>query len=337
MLLSEVIGAEMKHLLIDTATASDEAVAVVMALRDPKIKVEAFTTIMGSVALEDSTRNTLLSIAAAGTYKPPVYTGVAKPMFRPHRIDSALACGDGIGGMASEDEVDRRVENLHAVDAIIKTVRDSKEPIEILALGPLTNIALAITKVPEVMRKVACITFMGGAAFMGNANPMAEFNVWQDAEAADIVFKFGTPIVMVTHETVDTNTALDEDDLSNLAALDAGPVEFLLQANRRLIDEQMKETGKKTLALSSPIALAVLVNPALIQGQFESYTRVETQGSEQVYGTTVNDRRTDATHPFRANNNESIPAFNCSVVYKVDGETYKNDMLELLAGKHKGK
>jgi purine nucleosidase len=337
MLLIEDVGAEMKHLLIDAATASDEAVAVVIALREPRIKIEAITTVMGKVTLENATQNTLLCIAAAQNDKPPVYAGMTKPMFRTHCSNADLVGENGMSDMVFEEEVDQTVENMHAVDAIIRTVRDNKEPVEILALGPLTNIALAITKAPEVMRKVPRITFMGGAAFMGDANPMAEFNVWQDAEAADIVFKFGIPMVMVTRETVDADTALNEADLSGLAALNTKPVDFLLKANKHLIDHQLKKSGERALALSSPIALAVLVNPDIIQEQFDSYTRVETRGSEQVVGTTVNDRRTDVTHPFRANNNESIPAFNCKVVHKVDGKACKAYMLELLAGKRKGK
>jgi purine nucleosidase len=320
----------MQRILIDTATAAPEVVALVMALNEPDLHVEAITTLMGKVSASNATRNTLLSIAAAGAYQPPVFDGLAKPMFREHRDASLIYGLEGLGNLPVEETPVQTKAQPHAVDAIINAVRQWGSELEILCLGPLTNLALAITKAPEVMRQLRRITLMGGAAFEGNAGPVAEFNIWQDAEAADIVFSFGVPLVMVTHETVDDDATLNAQDLERLDQAQNHKAAFCLDCCKSLMRLGEKTSGAPSLALDAPIALAVLAIPQLVRDSFESYTRVETQGSAQVYGTAVNDRRTDETHPFRANASETIGAFNCQVVHRIDGVAFKDYLLELL-------
>ena len=320
----------MKRVLIDTATAAPEVVALVMALNEPDIHVEAITTVMGKVPASIATRNTLLSITAAGTYQPPVFEGIAKPMFHEQHDASLIFGANGLGNLSVAQHPSPIKEDMHAVDAIIKTVCQWGEALELLCLGPLTNIALAITKAPQVMRRIKRITLMGGAAFEGDANPMAEFNIWQDAEAADIVFDFGVPLVMVTAEAADACADLSIHDLDRLALGRNQSSGFGLDCFNTLLQLCEKNPGARSLVFSSPIAFAVLARPEVIQGSFASYSRVETQGSTQVNGATVNDRRTDETHPFRANASETIGAFNCQVVHRIDSEAFRQYMFGLL-------
>ena len=131
-----------------------------------------------------------MCVEYAGSYQPPVYEGMAKPMFRPHRDAAVIHGVDGMGDLGYLQEPTITKGDMHAVDAIIKIIQEGDGDIELVTIGPLTNIGMAIIKAPEVMKKVPCITIMGGAAFKGNTSPLSEFNIWEDAEAADIVFGF---------------------------------------------------------------------------------------------------------------------------------------------------
>jgi purine nucleosidase len=322
----------LKKIIIDTDTGSDDAVALLMALREPEIEVVAITTVVGNVSTEKGTRNALICIELVNNYAPPVYMGMTKPLFRAHRDAVAVHGEDGLGDLGYLKTPTQAIENMHAVDAIIKIIREGDEDIEILALGPLTNIAMAIIKAPEVMKKVPCITIMGGAAFEGNSTPTAEFNIWQDAEAADIMFEFGTPVVMATIEACHDDSAFTAEDLDYLANSGSKLAEFCVDCNGTLISLIEKMVGERFLMLPDPTAIAILAKPELIAGSFDSYTRVETQGGPRVYGATINDRRTDDTHPFRADSHKNIGETNCKVVYQLDGKAFKDYLFSLVIG-----
>jgi purine nucleosidase len=323
----------LKKIIIDTDTASDDAVAIVMALREPRLKVLAITTVVGNIPVKTATRNALICIEAAGTYAPPVYEGIAKPMLREHRDATSIHGNDGMGDLGTLKETQQKKEEMHAVDAIIKIVREGDGDVEIVALGTLTNVALAIVKAPEVMKKVPCITIMGGAAFEGNSNPLAEYNIWQDAEAADILFASGIPVVMAAIEACHDESEFSAQDLEYLRTCGSKLAAFCVDINRGLIACDEAYFGHPALTLPDPTAIAILVKPELIKGSFDCYTRVETTGSEQVYGATINDRRTEVTHPFRADNNEKIGGFNCKVVYQLHGQAFKDYVFSLIVDK----
>lgn len=320
----------MKKIIIDTDTASDDAVALVMALREPALKVVAITTVMGNLSVEKATRNALMCIEYAASYQPPVYQGMAKPMFREHRDACIIHGNDGMGDVGTFKEPIIQKEKMHAVDAIIKIIREGDGDIEIVTLGPLTNIALAILKAPEVMKKVSRFTIMGGAAFKGNTSPLSEFNIWQDAEAADILFGFGVPVVMAAIEACRGDSEINAEEMDRLMASGSRLARFCIECNRTVYTLTEKDTGIRSFTLPDPTAIAVLVKPEIITGCFNSYTRVETQGSEYVYGTTINDRRTKVSHPFRSSHEPQTPPFNCKVVYQLDSRAYKDYIFSLI-------
>jgi purine nucleosidase len=271
-----------------------------------------------------------MCIEYAGSYKPPVYEGMSKPMFRPHHDAAIIHGNDGMGDLGYLQEPTITKGDLHAVDAIIKIIQEGDGDIELVTIGPLTNIGMAIIKAPEVMKKVPCITIMGGAAFKGNTSPLSEFNIWQDAEAADIMFGFGVPIVMAAIEACRGECEIMADEMDKLLKSGSRLAKFCIEINRTVYTLTEKDTGIRSFTLPDPTAITVLVKPEIITGSFDSYTRVETKGSDYVYGTTVNDRRTPDTHPFRAKHDRSLEKFNCKVVYQLDSKAYKDYIFSLI-------
>jgi len=320
----------LKKIIIDTDTASDDAVALVMALREPALEVVAITTVMGNLSVEKATKNALMCVEYAGRYQPPVYEGMAKPMFREHRDATVIHGNDGMGDLGYLKEPILTKEKNHAVDAIIKIIKEGNGDIEIVTLGPLTNIALAILKAPEVMKKVPCFTIMGGAAFKGNTSPTSEFNIWQDAEAADIMFGFSVPVVMAAIEACRGESEVTAEEMDHLLNTGSRLAKFCVECNRTVYTLTEKDTGVRSFTLPDPTAITILVKPELITGSFESYTRVETKGSDYVYGTTVNDRRTKKTHPFRSVHFDNVGNFNCKVVYQLNSRAYKDYIFSLI-------
>ncbi len=320
----------MKKIIIDTDTASDDAVALVMALREPALEVVAITTVMGNVSVEKATRNALMCVEYAGKYHPPVFEGALKPMFREHHDAAVIHGNDGMGDLGYLKEPEITKEKLHAVDAIIKIIKEGNGEIEIVTLGPLTNIGLAILKAPEVMKKVPCITIMGGAAFKGNTSPLSEFNIWEDAEAADIMFASGIPVVMAAIEACRGDSEINAEEIKYLLGTGSRLAKFCVECNRTVYTLTEKDTGILSFTLPDPTAITVLVRPDLITGSFDAYTRVETKGSSFVYGTTVNDRRTLESHPFRAINDQALHKSNCKVVYQLNSRGYKDYIFSLI-------
>ena len=172
----------MKRFLIDTDTASDDAVALIMALREESIKVEAITVVSGNVPVDLGLKNALISIEVADTYVPPVYKGADRPIIREAFTSEFVHGEDGMGNM-NLPEPKLKAESKHAVDAIIDLVMSNPNEIEIVALGPLTNIALAYLKEPRIVQNIKNLVIMGSEGLgPGNVTPAAEFNFYVDAE-----------------------------------------------------------------------------------------------------------------------------------------------------------
>jgi purine nucleosidase len=315
---------KVKNIIIDTDTGSDDAVALVMALRDPSVKVMAITTVAGNVEVNQATHNALQSIDYANTYKPSVYQGISKPLVC-ELEDAAQVHGlDGMGDFGFREPV-QKVETEHAVDALIRLIGESNGDIELITLGPLTNIATAILQAPDVMKKVPHITIMGGAHFYSNPHSAcAEFNIMTDPEAADIVCKFGIPITMITLEACQSNqAALDKDDIGWFR--DAGETAaFCMDCNKTAIDLTKKAFGHEMLELPDPVAYAVFSNPALIKTSFNAQTIIEL-GGNYTRGTTI--------FRLRVGFFETVELrINSKIVTEVHGDAFKDFMYTLVKG-----
>ena len=181
--------------LIDTDTASDDAVALIMALRSPDVEVRAITIVAGNVPVPQAARNALYTAELCGS-NAPVFQGATQPLLREYMHAEWFHGKDGLGDH-NYPAPRRGPEPTHAVDAIIETVR-ANPGITLVTLGPLTNIALAVTRAPDIVGKVSRAVVMGGAPCCeGNVTPAAEYNVWVDPDAARMVMRSGLPIEMV--------------------------------------------------------------------------------------------------------------------------------------------
>ncbi len=184
-----------RKLLIDTDTASDDAVALIMALRSPEVSVLAITTVAGNVDIEQATQNALYTAELCGS-TVPVFIGAAAPLTRPLEDAVWFHGRDGLGDHGYKPAA-RTAAAGFAVDAIVRTV-EANPGIEIITLGPLTNLALALRQWPQLAANVSRCVVMGGAPCCeGNVTPAAEFNFWVDPEAARVVLRSQLPIELV--------------------------------------------------------------------------------------------------------------------------------------------
>ena len=165
-------------LLIDTDTASDDAVALILALRATRVHVAAITTVAGNVNVEQATRNALYTVELCGA-QTPVYAGAAQPLKRAYESATWFHGEDGLGDHGYP-EPKAKARATHAVDAIIDTIH-ANPGIVLVTLGPVTNIALAFAKDPQIAQNVSRCILMGGAPCCeGNVTPAAEYNIWVD-------------------------------------------------------------------------------------------------------------------------------------------------------------
>jgi purine nucleosidase len=273
--------------LIDTDTASDDAVALIMALRSPDVRVAAITTVAGNVDVQQATRNALYTAELCGS-DVPVYSGAEKPLLRAYTNATWFHGRDGLGDH-NYPAPHRSHETLHAVDAIIQTV-EANPGLVVVTLGPLTNLALALAKKPALAAKVGRCVVMGGAPCCeGNVTPAAEYNIWVDPEAARIVMLSGLPVELIGWQLSRGEAVLHEGDITRIQALDSSAARFAIECNSRAREAYKTQTGEDGISLPDPIAMCVALYPSVGTEWSEHYVDVETQ-SELTRGMTVVDR-----------------------------------------------
>lgn len=276
-----------RTLLIDTDGGSDDVVALIMALRSERVRVAAITTVAGNVPVEQATRNVLYTAELCGA-ETPVYAGAERPLVQELETAQWFHGKDGLGdhGYAPKS---RKAESSHAVDATIQTVL-ANPGIEIVTLGPLTNLALAIRKEPKIVQVIGRLLVMGGAPCCeGNVTPAAEFNIWVDPEAAKIVFRTGLPLEMVGWHLCRGTAALHQEDIEKILALGTPLAEFVIRCNSVAAEAYRVQTGEIGISLPDPIAMAIALRPELCASSSLHCVDIET-ASELTRGMTVVDR-----------------------------------------------
>ncbi len=259
--------------LIDTDTASDDAVALIMALRSADVRVAAITVVCGNLPVEAATRNALYTVELCGA-EAPVFRGAEAPLLRPAYHSYAFHGRDGLGDM-DYPAPRRAAEPGHAVDAMIDVVR-ANPGLTLVTLGPLTNVALALQRAPELATAVGRCVVMGGVACtVGNVTPVAEYNVWADPDAARAVFHSGLPVEMVGWELSRFDAALTEEEMAEIRALGTPFADFALDCNRVTLEAHEHLTGDRALDLPDPMAMAVALEPTLCTRQSPHYVDVE--------------------------------------------------------------
>ncbi len=284
-----------RRLLVDTDTASDDAVALLVALRHPGVEILAITVVAGNVPLEQAVQNALYVVELAGA-ATPVHAGCAAPLTRPLRTAQFVHGEDGMGDIGLPLH-GRTPAPGHAVDVIVETVR-AHDPGEItlVTLGPLTNVATALERDPSLAARLGGIVVMGGTGdAVGNMSAVAEFNVWVDPEAAARVFACGARITMVGWDISRKHATFGAGDAAALRAL--GPLgAFAVDIQATLEEFAATETGIEGFDLPDPIAVAVALDPAVATDVRFLNVVVETAG-EFTTGQTVVDHLGIAKRP----------------------------------------
>lgn len=279
----------MRDFWIDTDTASDDAVAILMALRWPDINVVGISTVAGNVPVEMCSKNARYTVELCGK-ETPVYDGADKPLLREPYWAYFFHGSDGMGGM-NYPEPKYPPQNPHAVEAIIQTIRDRKEKITLVTLGPLTNIAMVMRIAPELKEKIESCIIMGGAAnTVGNITPAAEYNIWVDPEAARLVYHSGLPLVQVGWELCRGDANLLEEDIQYIREMDTEFGHFTIDCNRQAIQTNQEWLADPSLPLPDPVAMAVALDPSIVIRQSKHFVDIETD-SEMTRGMTVVDER----------------------------------------------
>jgi inosine-uridine nucleoside N-ribohydrolase len=273
--------------LIDTDTASDDAVALIMALRSKAIRVAAITVVAGNVPISQGVNNALYCAEICDS-NVPVFPGAATPLLRELTTAEWFHGKDGLGDHGYRP-TKRRAESTPAAAAIIETIR-ANPGIEIVTLGPLTNLALALSREPNLAKSVArCVIMGGNPCCEGNVTPAAEFNIWVDPEAARIVLQSGLNIEMVGWHLCRGQAALNHKDIDQVLALKTPLAEFTVRCNSVAQYAYFKQTGERGISLPDPVAMAIAIDPRLCTSSSQHHVEIETV-SDLTRGKTVVDR-----------------------------------------------
>jgi purine nucleosidase len=308
----------MRKFIIDTDTASDDAVALIMAHRWPEVQVLAVTTVAGNVSVTQGTKNALYSIEMAGG-ATPVYVGCAKPLLRPIEFATWFHGEDGMGNM-NYPEAKLKAQSGHAVDALIETIKAHPGDITLVTLGPLTNVAVALTRAPEIAPLVQRCVIMGGAAnTVGNVTPGAEYNIWVDPEAAKIVFHSGMAMEMVGWEHSRFEASFTPAEMDAVVAIGTPLARFAMDCNKSALEASVNLQHAPGVSLADPTCMAVALNPdKVITRHSRHFVEVETL-SEFLRGHTCVDEL-DVLH--------REP--NMDVIWSIDVKQFKDDMVRCL-------
>jgi purine nucleosidase len=262
-----------RKLLIDTDTASDDAVALIMALRSPDVSVLAITVVAGNVPVEQATQNALYTVELCAS-TVPVFSGAAAPLIRPLEDAVWFHGRDGLGDHGYQPAAPTAAAGF-AVDEIVRTVA-SNPGIEIITLGPLTNLALALRQWPQLAAHVSRCVVMGGAPCCeGNVTPAAEFNFWVDPEAARVVLRSQLPIELIGWQLSRGPAVVNAAEMEEILALGTGFAHFAIQSNSTAATAYKTQTGEHGIALPDPIAMAILLDPALALVSSNHYMDVQ--------------------------------------------------------------
>jgi len=262
-----------KKILIDTDTASDDAVALIMALRSPNVEVLAITVVAGNVPVAQGTQNALFTAELCGS-SVPIFTGASAPLVRP--LDDAVWFHgrDGLGDLGYRP-ASRTAEADFAVDAMVRVI-EANPGIEMITLGPLTNLALALGQSSQLVSNVSRCVVMGGAPCCeGNVAPAAEFNFWADPEAARVVLRSQLPVELVGWQLSRGAAVVNDAEIKSILALKTRFAEFAIRANGIARAAYRTQTGEEGISLPDPTAMAILLDPTLGLVSSEHYMDVQ--------------------------------------------------------------
>jgi inosine-uridine nucleoside N-ribohydrolase len=295
----------LTDVILDCDPGHDDAIALLLALASPEVRLLGVTTVSGNQTLEKTTANAIRVLDHVGRRDVPVSAGAQRPLTRERHVAAEVHGETGLDG-PDLPPPSREPEPTHAIDWIATTVAHNPEPVTLVATGPLTNVALFLARYPNLAAKLERVVLMGGAIGEGNITPAAEFNIWADPEAARRVFTSGLHLTMVgldvTHKALMTpDHAQRLADSGRAGGLVADLYDFFSRFHAR-------RYGWDGAPVHDAVALAQVVDPSLLQTTYCGVV-VDT-GPEPSRGRTHVDLRSATWEP------------NCHVAVDIDGERF---------------
>lgn len=315
----------MRKFIVDTDTGSDDAVALMMAALSKDISLLGVTTVCGNVPLEQATQNALMTLEVCES-DVQVFRGAEKPLFRELVTAVNVHGNDGMGDL-DLIHPKRAACDIHAVDFILDTLKKSDGDIEIVMLGPATNIALAILRDPQTMARAKRIYTMGTAGYgRGNTTPVAEFNVYVDAESYKILLQSGIPLTVIGFDMCTGPAAWNEQEI---AALRNGrkTARFAVECNSALLNYNLRRNGSYIIDLPDAVAMSAALWP-------ETATEIKPSccycctTEPPCYGQVI---LCDPEVVYAIDKDYGAP--NADVVTAFDAQTYKQRLARVLGAK----
>ncbi|HUY70179.1 MAG TPA: nucleoside hydrolase [Candidatus Baltobacteraceae bacterium] len=304
----------MLDIIISTDPGHDDAMAIMLAVRSGMFRIRAITTVAGNSTVANTTRNARYVLDLLRAQDIPVYSGSSRPLKRP----LVQAVVHGKSGLEGIDPKNAPMLTGNAVEKTIEIVRRNPGKITLVTLGPLTDVAKAMLKSPRAMSRLKEIVMMGGAIRVpGNKNRVAEFNIFVDPEAADVVFRFPVKKTLVPLDTCN-QVSLQLSDFRKIA--DPELREPLMRMARPYITNLAKNEGANGALMYDPLTIYYLMNPRACRSQAYDIA-VETKG-ELTRGMTVAELR----KPVK-------PKANVTVVEKISESGFRRDFIKALSAR----
>lgn len=312
----------MRKILIDTDTGSDDAVALMMAALSPEIEVVGISAVHGNVPLPLAIKNALMTLEVCES-SIPVCSGAERPLFRSPVTAVNVHGEDGMGdiGLIHPNTIACK---QHAVDMIIQNAKRYPEELEIVMLGPATNVATAILRDREVMSCIRRIYTMGTSGFgPGNCTPVSEFNVYADAESYRVLLESGIPLTIVGFDVCLGDAAWNQMDLQRIST--SGPVgKFAVDCNKALLNYNLRRSGDYIVDLPDAVTMGVALWPEITTALRHCRCYCCTN-NDRCYGQVI---LYDPKDTLAIEND--LPQAEADVVASIDSTLYKRKLEQLL-------
>jgi purine nucleosidase len=289
------LGIELIKIIYDGDPGIDDALAILYALKSPKTMPLGITTVAGNVGIEKGTKNALNLVEMAERGRIPVAIGATKPLIREHVQAEEFHGQDGLGN-TNLSAPNLKPEQNHATDQIVSSIMANKGEVVLVAVGPLTNLAIAVIKEPSIISHVRKVIIMGGAIRVpGNVTMASEFNMYADPEAAKIVFGSGLPITLVSLDvTMNRRNVLTSSRLKEIEDAETRAGGFIGRIARFYI-ESCRKHGEEGF-MHDPLAVGIAIDEELLTECEHIYVDVETEGRITL-GKTQADLRVHPKYP----------------------------------------
>ncbi|MBC2850191.1 nucleoside hydrolase [Cetobacterium sp. 8H] len=282
-------------IIIDCDPGCDDTIALLLAFANKSLDIRGITVSAGNVHINNTTENTRRLVGIFNS-KIKIAKGCEKPMFKTIVTAPEVHGESGLGEVVLP-RTEKELETLNAVEFLSKVLKETTEKITIVITGPMTNIAVFLMTYPELKEKIEKFVIMGGSSIGGNVTPAAEFNIYVDAEAADIVFKSGIEIVLCPLD-VTMNAFVEEEELLKIKSIGTLAADIAFGAINHALNFYKDTYGRKNVPMHDPCTIAYLLNENMFEGK-KVFVGTELKG-EFTYGETIIDYNDKLKQPKNA-------------------------------------